>query len=511
MPITRHSNLITGLLEPTAYQHKVSSVNVLETHISWVLLTGHYAYKIKKPVDFGFLDFSTLEKRHFFCHEEIRLNRRLAPNLYLEVVPITGTLEQPKMGGMGKIIDYAVKMLQFPAGLTLNKRAESGQLSLIEIDQLAILIANFHLLIDKADVTSDYGHSADIKHWFNENFDHISPLLINEEQKQQVQKIQLWGNNEWHNCFAIMQRRKQQGYVRECHGDLHLGNMTLINGEVVLFDCIEFNPLLRWIDVISEVAFVVIDLLHYGYDCYAYRLLNHYLQNTGDYQGIALLRYYLVYRALVCAKVTLLQQQNKDDLNKSYLTYTSFANLADFFAQAPATTLIITHGYSGSGKSTYSEQIAEKIGSIQIRSDIERKRLFDHKRSIDEHNEIYSQKITQELYLYLANSAKTILQAGFSTIIDATFLKIEQRDLFRQLAIECNAKFVIIDVLASYEELCERISQRQNDVSDATIEVLQQQLKVAQSLSIEEQNYVMTLDTQSDSGFAQLISNLHGC
>ena len=172
MPITRHSKLITGLIEPTAYQHKVSSVNVLETHISWVLLTGHYAYKIKKPVDFGFLDFSTLEKRHFFCHEEIRLNRRLAPDLYLEVVPITGTLEQPKMGEMGKIIDYAVKMLQFPAGLTLNKRAESGQLSLIEIDQLANLIANFHLLIDKADVTSDYGHSADIKHWFNENFDH---------------------------------------------------------------------------------------------------------------------------------------------------------------------------------------------------------------------------------------------------------------------------------------------------------------------------------------------------
>ena len=119
--------------------------------------------------------------------------------------------------------------------------------------------------------------------------------------------------------------------------------------------------------------------------------------------------------------------------------------------------------------------------------------------------------ITQELYFYLANSSKTALQAGFSTIIDATFLKIEQRDLFRQLAIECNAKFVIIDVLASYEELCERISQRQNDVSDATIEVLQQQLKVAQSLSIEEQNYVMTLDTQSDSGFAQLISKLHGC
>jgi hypothetical protein len=251
MPRNRTSVLIKGLTKSNAYQHKVTSVSVLETHISWVLLTGHYAYKIKKPVNFGFLNFSTLENRHFFCHEEIRLNRRLAPDLYLEVIPITGNIMQPKMGGTGEIIEYAVKMVQFPAGLTLNRYAERGQLTAIEIDQLANIIANFHLLIDKAEVTSIYGHPTDIKYWFNENFDHISPLLVNEEQKHQLQKIQLWGNTEWNNCFEVMQQRKQQGYIRECHGDLHLSNMTLINGEVVLFDCIEFNPLLRWIDIIK--------------------------------------------------------------------------------------------------------------------------------------------------------------------------------------------------------------------------------------------------------------------
>jgi aminoglycoside phosphotransferase family enzyme/predicted kinase len=503
MPRNRTSVLIKGLTKSNAYQHKVTSVSVLETHISWVLLTGHYAYKIKKPVNFGFLNFSTLENRHFFCHEEIRLNRRLAPDLYLEVIPITGNIMQPKMGGTGEIIEYAVKMVQFPAGLTLNKYAERGQLTAIEIDQLANIIANFHLLIDKAEVTSIYGHPTDIKYWFNENFDHISPLLVNEEQKHQLQKIQLWGNTEWNNCFEVMQQRKQQGYIRECHGDLHLSNMTLINGEVVLFDCIEFNPLLRWIDIISEVAFVFIDLLYFGYDDYAYRLLNHYFQNTGDYHGIAVLRYYLVYRALVSAKVALLQQTDKENLR-----YARFINLAHRHTQITSTTLIITHGYSGSGKSTYSGRLAEKIGAIQVRSDIERKRLFDNETPANNHSELYSQKITDNLYLYLANTAKTLIQAGFSTIIDATFLKNEQRNMFRQLAMEYKVKFIILDMLASYEELCARIDKRQDDVSDATIKVLQQQLQIAQGLSIEEQDYVITLDTQNPNAFALLIDKL---
>ena len=295
--------LIKALSEASAYQHEITAVSIIETHISWVLLTGQYAYKIKKPVNFGFLDFSTLEKRRFFCHEELRLNRRLAADLYLDVVPITGSPDQPKMGGAGEAIEYAVKMIQFPAGLTLSERAECGQLGLDEIDQITGIVADFHEAVEKAGEASPYGSSECIKHWFVENFEHIRPLLADDKHKQQLQAIRTWGNEEWTNKAGLMQLRKQQGHVRECHGDLHLSNMTLINGKVTLFDCIEFNPKLRWIDVISEVAFLVIDLLHFGYDCYAYRLLNHYLQRTGDYQGIALLRYYLVYRALVCAKV----------------------------------------------------------------------------------------------------------------------------------------------------------------------------------------------------------------
>jgi aminoglycoside phosphotransferase family enzyme/predicted kinase len=494
--------LIKALSEASAYQHEVTAVSIVETHISWVLLTGKYAYKIKKPVNFGFLDFSTLEKRRFFCFEELRLNRRLAADLYLDVVPITGKPDQPQMDGAGEAFEYAVRMIQFPAGFTLSELAESGQLDADEIDQITGLIANFHEVIEKADDASPYGHSEGIKHWFDENFDHIRPLLVDDKQKQQLQAIQTWGDHEWNNKAPLMQLRRQQGSVRECHGDLHLSNMTLIDGKVTLFDCIEFNPMLRWIDVISEVAFLVIDLLHFGYESYAYRLLNHYLQRTGDYHGLALLRYYLVYRALVCAKVSLLrqaQQANDAEYNQSSLKYTEFAKLAEHFTKVGRALLIITHGYSGSGKSTIASQLAEKTGAVQIRSDIERKRLFGYQAQ--EHTGsgldggLYSQEAGRKTYLHLADCAKVAIEAGFSAIIDAAFLKTGQRDQFRKLAAECGVQFVIVDFQASAEELSRRLRLRKNDASEATIDVLHHQLQSAQALSAEEQADAITINT----------------
>ncbi|MDD2802371.1 MAG: aminoglycoside phosphotransferase, partial [Methylococcales bacterium] len=191
------SPLITALCEPSIYEHEISTINLIETHISWVLLTGRYAYKIKKPVNFGFLDFSTLEKRLFCCQEELRLNRRLAAELYLEVVPITGQPDHPKLGGSGEAFEYAVKMIQFPAGCILSERAEHDELSSNEIDQIVEIVADFHDSIAKTGDTSPYGEPDNIKHWFVENFDHIRPLLIDDHAKQQLQVIQVWGDEEW--------------------------------------------------------------------------------------------------------------------------------------------------------------------------------------------------------------------------------------------------------------------------------------------------------------------------
>ncbi|MDD5577729.1 MAG: AAA family ATPase [Methylobacter sp.] len=513
--------LIKALGETSAYGHEVASVRLIETHISWVLLTGQYAYKIKKPVNFGFLDFSTLKKRQFFCLEELRLNRRLAAHLYLEVVPITGKADHPKMDGTGEAIEYAVKMIQFPSGQLLSEHAKSGNLGIDEIDQMAAIIADFHETIEKAAADSPYGNSEDIKHWFIGNFDHIRPLLENDSHKQQLHAIEIWGNREWRNKKALIQQRKQQGKVRECHGDLHLGNMTFINGQLTLFDCIEFNPMLRWIDVFSEAAFLIIDLLHFGYERHAWRFLNHYLQHTGDYPGLALLRYYLVYRALVRGKVSLLgmaQHRDNDIICRQALDeYSIFANLAERFTKDGRAILIITHGYSGSGKSTFAGQLAEKIGALQIRSDIERKRLFGYRAQehtgSDIDNGLYTQAAGLKTYQRLAELAKVVIEAGFSAIVDAAFLKLEQRTMFRRLAADCGVPFFIIDFQASDKELINRIKQRQqqqNDASEATIEVLRQQQLSAQPLLEEERGCVITINTESSNALETLLGHFDG-
>ncbi|MCX7097233.1 MAG: AAA family ATPase [Methylococcales bacterium] len=508
------SELIHALLRADAYPHEVAAVSLIETHISWVLLTGTYAYKIKKPVNFGFLDFSTLERRRFFCQEELRLNRRLAADLYLDVLPITGTPEKPSIGGDGEAIEYAVKMLQFPAACTLSELAEGRQLSAADCDQIADIIANFHEIVARTDHSSDYGDSRCIRHWFVENFTALRPL-VPDDQQGQLLALEQWGDAKWQRKADFMQLRKQQGHVRECHGDLHLSNMTLINGKVTLFDCIEFNPKLRWVDVISEIAFLFVDLVYFDYEAYAYRILNRYLQHTGDYQGLVLLRYYLVYRALVCAKVSLLRQVQQGQVTAPDPKYLAFANLAARFSQAHKVALIITHGVSGSGKSTYAKALAEKLGAVHIRSDIERKRLFGFQAQQQTGSGLgsglYAPQASDDTYQHLLGCAQTVLEAGFTAIIDATFLKSAQRQAFLQLAHEYGVAFIIIDFLASDDTLDSRVSQRQNDASEATLDVLQHQRHTAQPLSAEEQPFVLAVDTESGQAMESLVAHIEVC
>ncbi|MGR9115680.1 MAG: AAA family ATPase, partial [Gammaproteobacteria bacterium] len=210
--------LIKALLDPRVYPDRVVTVALIETHISWILLTGQYAYKIKKPVDFGFLDFSTLEKRRFCCDEEVRLNRRLSESLYLEVVSITGSVMQPEIDGCGPVIEYAVKMRQFESGRLLSDRAEKGLLGTEEIDQIAELTSRFHQSAKVADPASPYGEAEDIRHWTEENFEHIAPLL-QENEGPRLLAIERWSREEWEQKAETMRARKKLGFIRECHGD----------------------------------------------------------------------------------------------------------------------------------------------------------------------------------------------------------------------------------------------------------------------------------------------------
>ena len=479
---------------------------MLETHISWVLLTGLYAYKIKKPVCLGFVDFASLEKRRFYCEEELRLNRRYAPDLYLAVVPITGSVEHPSLNGTGEPIEYAVKMREFSQCALLSELSARGQLQAHHIDQLVMEITRFHERAARAGASTPYGSPDTVHHWVDQNFAHIRPLLTERTHIEWLEQVRSWSEREWNQRQNEIQARKAGGFVRECHGDMHLGNMALIDACVTIFDCIEFNPDLRWIDVMSEVAFAVMDLCDRGHREFAYRFLNTYLQRTGDYGGISVLRYYLAYRAMVRAKVAVLRlaQGNLTEPEKAEIwqLYGGYLDLAVSYSKHQWCALIITHGLSGSGKSTVAGQLVESLGAIQIGSDVERKRLFGYQAEARTGSALraglYTDDVTQLTYDRLAELAKIVIESGYPAIIDATFLKRSQRARFRGQAAQLEVPFVVLDFQAADNLLRHRVAfrgQQQADPSEAGLNVLEAQLRTREPLSAEELAYSLTVYT----------------
>jgi len=510
--------LIRGLENPAVYKHAVTDLRVVETHASWVILTGAWVYKIKKAVNFGFLDYATLEKRRFNCQEELRLNRRFAPQVYIDVIAIAGTSEQPALRADGEPIEYAVRMKQFPQSGLLSTLAAQHALTAEHIDELATLVPVMHAAVSIADKHSEYGLPDDIHHWVMENFDHIRPALREPQQRQQLDTIERWCRQEFDNKRVLLERRRCDGFVRECHGDLHLGNLAIIEGDITPFDGIEFNPQLRWIDVISEVAFLVMDIHDRGYPQLSRRLLNTYLHHTGDYSGVTLLRYYLVYRALVRAKVAILRQtQARSTLDEqdAWYEYAAYIRLASQYVKPSLPVLVITHGVSGSGKSFYATRLAEQLGAIQIRSDLERKRLHGYPAGADTQSGIkaglYSAVATEHTYDQLAMLARTVIEAGYPAIIDATFLQFTRREQFRQLSRALAVPFVLLYFEVDKDTLCTRIRDRQaagKDPSEAGIEVLEAQLASQERLTPVEMADVISVELSMDSSADRLTGEL---
>ncbi|MCK6429794.1 MAG: phosphotransferase, partial [Burkholderiaceae bacterium] len=279
------------------------AVETIETHISTVLLAGEFAYKLKKPVDLGFLDFTTLAARRRFCEQELRLNRRTAPQLYLDVLAITGTVDAPRLGGPGAPIDWAVRMRRFAAEDLLDARVRAGRLDAACIDRLAAAIAAFHMEAPRVDAASALGSAGTVARWLLDNVEGLREHVGASVDRARIDALADWTRRELERRAALLQARHRDGFVRECHGDLHLGNIVLVDGAPIPFDCIEFNDELRCIDVLSDLAFTVMDLLDRAEPRLAWRLLNGYLEATGDYGAVPLARPYLVYRALVRAKV----------------------------------------------------------------------------------------------------------------------------------------------------------------------------------------------------------------
>lgn len=502
---TTTTTLLYALQNPALYNHPVQGFEIIETHISWILLTGQYAYKIKKPLNLGFLDFSTLEKRHYYCTEELRLNRRLAPHIYLEVITITGNENNPMLGGSDTPIEYAVKMQQFSQQAQLDHMVAEGRLLSAHIDQLAEIVSVFHDSIAIAEPDSLYGLPAKIHQPVMENFSQIQPHLTTTLDITQLEQLRIWSETEFHRHESIFQSRKNNHFIRECHGDMHLGNITLLQGRITLFDCLEFNENLRWIDVISEITFLIMDLDSHTQNALAWRFLNAYLQLTGDYAGLQVLRYYRVYRALVrakvaCIRITQQAQINTTQQHTAYQQYKNYVNLAERYTQHHSTPLIITHGLSGSGKTTYTQLLLESLGAIRLRSDIERKRIanlpLQARSSPGINTGLYTTAASQHTYAYLTDLAHTVIQSGYPVIIDAAFLKQEQRELFHRLADNMKIPFIILDFQAPEAVLRARIIQRMrdgHDTSDADIEVLEHQLANHEPLTAAEMARVLTI------------------
>jgi len=497
---------INGLMCSEVYPHQCSNIQLIETHISWVILTGAVVYKIKKPVNFGFLDFSQLEKRKYFCEEELRLNKRLAPDIYLQVVAIGGTEAQPRICNDETVFEYAVKMKQFPQSAQLDNLLAHGDLHPDYIDAVAICLAQFHNQIDIADTNDAFGDYDHVVSPCLENFKHIRHLIKNKTISNMLDHLEIWTHSHAALLKKVIVYRKKNGFVRECHGDLHLRNMAWLENKPILFDCIEFNTDLRWIDVMSEVAFVLMDLHDRRLLELSTRFLNTYLQQTGDYSGLKVLRFYVVYRALVRSKVAALRAaqfaETGDAFDSCVDEVKEYLQLAHGFTHVSKPILLLMHGPSASGKSTVSEILMNQLGAIRLRSDVERKRLFQV--APDEPSEnafgagIYSSQATCATYLRLLDLSERILRDGFSVIVDAKFQTKDERVAFINLAKSLSLDVRICHLNVSKETLMRRITQRKNDISDANETVLTKQLSHWQGLSDNELTIAINIDANDN-------------
>jgi len=472
-------------------------VSLVETHISWVLLTEHLAYKLKKPVHLPFVDFSTLALRKHFCEEELRLNRRLAPSLYLSVVPVCGSEKAPQLHGLGEPIDYAVCMRRFAPGALLSERLAAGKLLPEHLEGLARSVAAFH---QHASIAAP-APAGDAERRV------VTPVLGVLQQLRmhcgaaRVGALESWVSAQAQSLRETWSARQHDGQVRECHGDLHLANTVLVDGEATAFDCIEFDPALRCIDVLSDVAFLTMDLKANGRSDLAFRFLDAYLQCSGDYSGVPVLRFYEVYRALVRALVGFLRARSQGV--RAPVSGPDYLACAERLMRGAsgAPRLLITHGLSGSGKSTVALHLLAAAGAIRLRSDVERKRLFGMtalERSIGR-TEIYTPDATARTFERLTECARMALRAGYPVIVDAAFLRRAERNVFRALAAELRVPFTILRCTADEARLCDRVAARSTsgtDASEADLGVLERQREYCEPLSADER--VSTLEIATD-------------
>ncbi len=450
----------------------------IETHISWVLLAGGHAWKIKKPVKLPFVDYGTLEARRHCCEQEVRLNARLAPGLYLGVDDIAGTPASPRLGGTGTVFEVAVHMRRFAQEDLFSARLEAGRLGPAEVDALAALIAGFHADAPVA-IMSGFGTAARRRETA------LAALAgAADPLGDAAAGLKAWMEAQADALAPLWEARRTGGRVRRVHGDLHLDNVVWLAGAPAAFDAIEFDPALYCIDVLDDVAFTVMDFAARGSRALAFRLLNHWLDALGEHEAVPALRFAAAYRALVRAQVMALRGASAQA--------ESYADAARGWAAPGRPRLCITHGLPGAGKTWRSQAWLEGEGAIRIRSDVERKRLAGLPPLADSRTaglDLYAAGMTRRTYARLFALARTALRAGYPVVLDAAFLRRSEREEARALAASLDLPFSILACEAPREVLRHRLAARRDDASEADAAVLDRLCSSAEPLAADEREW----------------------
>ena len=503
---------VDALLRPQAFAHPVTRIDLEETHISWVILTDNFVYKIKKPVVLDFLDFGDLEKRKFYCHEEIRLNKPWAPGLYLDVVPITLDEGQPRFSGSGEVIDYAVRMSRFDTLMRLDKQLEQDLLTVDDLRELATTIATRHSGASVVPPEQRDRYIALAREFMWDNF----AALEGFGDAAKLAALKNWTDRELRRTGPILGQRFDDGFVRDCHGDLHLANLVRLPEGIATFDCIEFNTDFRHIDVMCDIAFLIMDLVERQRRDLAAHFLNRYLETTGDYDGVTVLSLFFVYRCLVRAKVAVIRSQERDDNNERAADIEEADAYCDMAIRQIASrvpVLVIMHGLSGSGKTFVSGQLMAALPAIRVRSDVERKRMFEIDELGSSHSPvgqgIYTKDANDAVYARLFAVAASVLDSGHNVILDAAFLQMGVRSRALNIARDRDCLSVIVDISVPEPVLRRRIIDRERastNVSEAGLDVLDHQIATMERLSVEERPFVVECDNSVSCDVTMLAS-----
>ncbi|MFZ0614720.1 MAG: AAA family ATPase [Desulfobacterales bacterium] len=473
-------DIFKAMADPGFYPHPVEVVRQRETHISRVFLTGEFVYKVKKKVNLGFVDYSSLAKRRHFCRQETDLNRRLSHGVYLGVVPVTRGRNRFELAGAGVPVEYAVKMRQLPEAGTLARQLRAGGIDSTQIDALARRLVEFYAATARSPEIDGYGSLQTIRHNCEENFTQLEGFLGKPLEERPFQIVRAATRSFLKRKIRLFERRLATGRIRDCHGDLRCGHIYFDDG-IQIVDCIEFNDRFRYGDTASDLAFLAMDLDFEGFPEAARDLVDVYVRNAADPDAFALLDFYKCYRAMVRAKVACLRLVELGPGEYAY--HKTRREAGQYLALAYRYALKFTRpviwvvcGLPASGKSTIAEALGKVLGLATLRSDAVRKQLFEipaETAVIQPFGEgLYAPEVTALTYGRLLLQAQEQVAGGRSVVLDATYGSSRQRREVLRLARDADANVLFIECVARPEILIERLRRREkgSSVSDARVQ-----------------------------------------